>query len=395
MSGPLAGVTIVELGGIGPAPFAGMMLGDLGADVIRIDRVEGLPDGEAATHTILLRGRRSVGVDLKDPRGRDLALSLIARADGVIEGFRPGVAERLGLGPEIALARNPALVYGRMTGWGQEGPLSQTAGHDINYIAVSGALEPIAGGDGAPAAPLNMLGDFGGGAMLLVTGMLAALLSARGGGAGQVVDAAIVDGAALMTAMHRSMLHSGLWDAPRGGNLFDGGAPYYGVYRTADRRWMAVGAIEPKFYAELLRGLDLAHEVDAARQTDPLSWPETRSRFATRFAERTRAQWEERFHGLDACTTPVIAPDEVMDNAHLSIRGTYSREDGLVQPSPAPRFSRTRTTPPTASPSPGEHTHEVLAELGLDAHAVETLIDARVVRASTPAGQIPPSRGSR
>ncbi|WP_424936325.1 MULTISPECIES: CaiB/BaiF CoA transferase family protein [Bacteria] len=380
--GPLAGISIVELGGIGPAPFAGMVLSDLGADVIRIDRVAGLPEEEAATHTVLLRGRRSVGIDLKQPQGRDLALALISRADGVIEGFRPGVAERLGLGPDTALEHNPSLVYGRMTGWGQDGPLAPTAGHDINYIAVSGALEPISAGGGSPTPPLNMLGDFGGGAMFMVAGMLAALLSVRAGGQGQVVDAAIVDGTALMTAMHRSMMEAGLWSAPRGGNLFDGGAPYYGVYPTADRKWMAVGAIEPKFYAELLIGLGLDGDIDAAEQTDPRVWPAVRARFAARFAERTRAEWEQVFAGLDACVSPVIAPHEVTENEHLRARGTYTVRDGTVQPSPAPRFSVTRVDGVREQSAPGAHTGEVLAELGLDADTLWALVASETVHSS-------------
>jgi alpha-methylacyl-CoA racemase len=372
MSGPLTGLRVIEVGGIGPGPFAGMLMADLGAEVIRVDRPGAGAD--PGSHRVLLRGRRSVGLDLKDRRAREVLSELTETADVLIEGFRPGVMERLGLGPDVLLARNPRLVLGRMTGWGQDGPLARTAGHDINYIALAGALEPLAGRDLTPTPPHNMLGDFGGGGMLLVCGVLAAVLHARATGAGQVVDAAIVDGTALLTGMLHSLRASGEWSAPRGENLFDGGAPYYGVYETSDGRWLALGAIESQFYAQLLDGLDLAEELGEVPQQDRQQWPRLRARFAGRIAERTREEWVRVFAGTDACVCAVLAPDEVLDEPHLQVRGTYCDVDGITQPAPAPRFGVTPLTLPSPAPVPGADTRAVLTELGLSKAEINDLL---------------------
>ena len=364
-AGPLTGVAVVEVGGIGPGPFAGMLLADLGADVVRVDR-----PGEDLwpTHQVLLRGRRSVVLDLKTALGRDAVLALAERSDVLLEGYRPGVAERLGFGPADALARNPRLVYGRMTGWGQDGPYAALAGHDITYLAVSGALEAFAGEDGRPVPPLNLLGDFGGGGMLLALGVVSAILHSRATGVGQVVDAAIVDGVASMTAMHQAMLVSGMWSAPRGQNLFDGGAPFYRCYRTRDDRWMAVGAIEPVFYERLLAGLDLAPEDLAADQLDETGWTRVARVFEDVFATRSRQEWVQVFAGLDACVAPVLSAAEAAADPHLVARGTYAAQPGPgtpVQPGAAPRFSATPPRTGTPAVRPGRHTEEVLRELGL------------------------------
>lgn len=364
MAGPLTGVTVLEVGGIGPGPFAGMMLADLGAEVIRVDRPGGIGP-LAPLHSILLRGRKSVVLDLKQEDDRRVLTGLAEQADILIEGFRPGVMERLGLGPDRLLAVNPRIVYGRMTGWGQTGPLAQSAGHDINYIAAAGALEPIVGVDGAPTQPLNMLGDFGGGAMFLVAGVLAALLHARATGIGQVVDAAIIDGTAALTAMHHSMVNNGAWGRPRGENLFDGGAPYYGTYRTADDGWLAVGAIEPKFYEELVSGLGLADECPVSAQNDQATWPATQARFAARIVERTRAEWTSVFDGSDGCATVVLSAGEVASHPHMAARGGFLPTENGVQPAPAPRFSATPLSVQDAIRPVGADTDDVLERLGL------------------------------
>ena len=378
VSGPLEGLRILEIGGIGPSPFAGMILADLGAEVIRVDRRGGVDEG---SHRILLRGRRSVVLDLKQAKARDIVIELAATCDALLEGFRPGVMERLGLGPEVLLANNPRLVYGRMTGWGQEGPLASVAGHDINFIAVAGALEPLCGADLAPTAPHNMLGDFGGGGMLLACGVLAALLHAARTGAGQVVDAAIVDGTALLTSMLHSMRAMGDWPGPRGENLFDGGAPFYGVYETADGGWLALGAIEPQFYSLLLQGLGFADDsyVSAVQQHDRDHWPPLRLRFAKRIGERSRAEWMSVFEGTDACVSPVLAPHEVGGHAHLAARRTYITRDGLLQPAPAPRFSATPAGVPAHAPAWSQDTHSLLLELGLKPSEIEALIHDGIV----------------
>jgi alpha-methylacyl-CoA racemase len=352
--GPLSGCRVVELAGIGPGPFAGMILADLGAEVVRVDRPatgeQGLP--HRMGFDVLGRGKKSVVLDLKRPEDVAAVLDLVAGADVLIEGYRPGVTERLGLGPAQCLARNPRLVYGRMTGWGQDGPLAQQAGHDIGYIALTGALHAIGEAGGPPQIPLNLLGDFGGGGTYLVIGVLAALVAVRGGGPGQVVDAAIVDGTAHLLAMTHGMLASGTWADERGVNLLDGGAPFYAVYPTADGRHMAVGAIEPKFYAELLAGLGL--DEDPARQHDRGGWQALRGRIAAAFAARTQAEWTAVFSGSDACVAPVLSLREAADHPHIAARGTLVTRDGVMQAAPAPRFSATPAGPAAAPPARGQ-----------------------------------------
>jgi alpha-methylacyl-CoA racemase len=379
-TGPLAGVRVLELAGIGPGPFAAMLLADLGADVVRVDRRgPGSPIGGDPSRDLLNRGKRSVAVDLKHPDGAEVVLGLAERAAIVIEGWRPGVAERLGVGPEAALARNPALVYGRMTGWGQDGPLAHTAGHDIGYIAVAGALHPIGRAGGPPQIPLNLVGDFGGGSLYLVVGCLAALHVARATGHGQVVDAAVVDGTAHLTTMFSGLLAGGAWRAERGRNLLDGGAPFYDVYATADGGHMAVGALEPQFYAELLRLLGLTGE-DLPAQHDVAGWPRLRARFAETFAGRTRAEWAELFDGTDACVAPVLSLAEARHHPHLAARATFEERFGVPQPAVAPRLSRTPGAVGGPPPVPGAHTEAVLAEWGLGPHIQRWLDSAAVGR---------------
>jgi len=341
--GPLTGLRVVELASIGPGPHAAMMLADLGADVVRVPRPGGgLTLGAAEAADPLLRGRRTVPADLKDPAGRETVLSLVAHADVLVEGFRPGVTERLGVGPAECHARNPRLVYARMTGWGQDGPLAATAGHDINYIGLTGVLHAIGRAGERPVPPVNLVGDFGGGSMLLVVGVLAAVWQARHTGAGQVVDAAMVDGASTLAQMLWGLLQSGAWHDERGTNVIDGGAPFYDTYTCADGRYVAVGAIEPQFYAALLAGLGLpAHELPA--QLDRAGWPVLRARIAGAFATRTRDEWAEVFAGTDACVTPVLSFAEAARHPHLVARGTLVRHGGVTQAAPAPRFSRAAT----------------------------------------------------
>jgi alpha-methylacyl-CoA racemase len=362
-------VRVVEIVGIGPGPFAAMMLADLGADVIRIDR----PSGQAIAVSqpdkdVLSRGRPNVALDLKSERGVDVVLQLVEQADILIEGFRPGVMERLGLGPDVCHARNPRLVFGRMTGWGQDGPLAHTAGHDINYISVAGALDGLGHAGDAPAFPQNLLGDFGGGALYLVSGVLAALTHARATGEGQVVDCAITDGVAHLLAMSLTIQQTGAWDGTRGTGLLSGGAPFYDVYETSDERWMSVGGLEPQFYAAMEKLL----EVELPDRNDLTQWPALRATLAETFAQRTQAEWTEIFDGSDACVAPVVPLTEAAEQPHNKARGTYVEHHGLVQPAPAPRFSATPaalTTPPSR---PGADTREALAAWGVD--DVETLI---------------------
>ncbi|MEV4703057.1 CaiB/BaiF CoA-transferase family protein [Actinoplanes sp. NPDC049316] len=354
--GPLAGVRVVELAGLAPGPFGCMVLADLGADVVCVDRPggPGLPQSAA-----LRRGRRVVTVDLRSPGGVADVLRLAGRADVFVEGFRPGVAERLGLGPQECRDRNPRLVYARMTGWGQDGPLAGRAGHDIGYIAVAGALEPLGRAGQAPHAPINLLGDFAGGGMLLAVGVLAALLERERSGVGQVVDAAMVDGSALLTTFLHGMAAEGRWPGPRGTNLLDGGAPFYDTYATADGGFMAVGALEPQFYAALLAGLGLDGDPELPDRDDPAGWDTLRRRFAERFAQRTRDEWSEVFAGVDACVTPVLSPAEAPGHPHNRARGTFVTVGDQVQPAPAPRFSRT----PAAEPVPERDAGGVAAVL--------------------------------
>jgi alpha-methylacyl-CoA racemase len=384
-TGPLAGTTVLEIQGIGPAPFAGMVLADLGADVIRVDRVTpgGLDLSGPVGQDVLARSRRSIALDLKQPAGAALLLRLVAGADVLVEGFRPGVAERLGIGPDACLAANPRLVYGRMTGWGQEGPWAAMAGHDLDYIALAGALHPMGDADAPPPVPLNLVGDFGGGGMLLVVGVLAALVERQASGRGQVVDAAMVDGSALLTAMFHGLRSMGLWDPRRrGANMLDGGAPYYATYRCADGGFLAVGAIEPQFYAALLAGLDLPAE--DWPQHDLARWPALRAAVAERIAAQPRDHWEAVFTGTDACVAPVLRLDEAPDHPHLAARGTFVAVDGVVQPAPAPRFSRTPPGTPAPPPSRGTSTREVLGALGLADAEIEELVAQRVIAAGDP-----------
>ncbi len=369
--GPLQGVRVIEIAGIGPGPFCAMLLADLGGEVVRIDRPEGADGGRV---DVLGRGRRSVVVDLKHPRGAEVVLGLVAGADVLIEGFRPAVAERLGIGPEACLARNPRLVYGRMTGWGQSGPLRHAAGHDIAYIALAGALHPIGPAGGPPVPPLNLVGDFGGGGMLLAFGITCALLEAQRSGRGQVVDAAIVDGAALLTTMFHELAAQGMWSQRRGSNPLDGGAPFYGVYETADGEHVAVGALEPRFYAELLAKLGLdSDDADLPGQMDRERWPELRERLAAVFRTRTRADWAELLEGSDACVAPVLSLSEAPDHSHNRARDTFVPVGDTLQPAPAPRFSRTQPPPPTPAPKPGEHTDQVLTDWGFPAATIAAL----------------------
>jgi alpha-methylacyl-CoA racemase len=362
--GPLAGVRVLEIAGIGPGPFAAMMLADMGADVVRVDRASSVRGGDPADppKDVMGRGRRSVGVDLKDPDGVATVLALVERADALIEGFRPGVTERLGIGPDECLARNPRLVYGRMTGWGQDGPMASMAGHDMNYISIAGALGAIGRPDERPQPPLNLVGDFGGGGMLLAFGLVCGLLEARTSGRGQVVDAAMVDGTATLTAFIHGMMAMGAWTDERGANLLDTGAPYYEVYECADGRFLSVGAIEPQFYAALLDGLGLADDPDFAHQNDRARWPHQKERLAEVIRAKPRDEWAAIFDGTDACVAPVLSLGEAPRHPHTVARGTFVEHHGVVQPAPAPRFSRTSAAVDRPPAHAGQHTDEVLAE---------------------------------
>lgn len=359
-TGPLAGVKVLELAGIGPGPFAAMLLADLGADVVRVDRPGPSPLSGDPARDLVNRNKRSVLVDLKAPQGPEQVLALAERANLLIEAYRPGVAERLGVGPDACLARNPALVYGRMTGWGQSGPLAAEAGHDIGYLALTGLLGAIGPADGPPAIPLNLLGDYAGGSLYLVVGLLAGLQHARSTGAGQVVDAAIVDGAAHLATLFWSLLAQGVWQDRRGVNLLDGGAPCYSVYQASDGGYLSVGALEPQFYAEFARLLEVGP--DAPGQFETARWPELRARIATRFASRTTAEWTALFAGTDACVTPVLTLRQSAAHPHLVDRETYLQRDGVTQPAPAPRFSATPTTLRRPPALPGADTAEVAGD---------------------------------
>ncbi|HEY0526514.1 MAG TPA: CaiB/BaiF CoA-transferase family protein [Stellaceae bacterium] len=363
--GPLKGIRIVEIAGVGPGPFCAMMLADMGAEVIRVDRVEPVELGidKAPRYELLNRGRRSVAIDLKRPDGVEAVRRLAGRADGLIEGFRPGVMERLGLGPEPCLAANPRLVYGRVTGWGQDGPLAGAAGHDINYIALAGALGAIGRAGEKPVPPLNLVGDFGGGGMLLAFGMVCALLETSRSGKGQVVDAAMIDGAALLMMMIVGLRAGELWSDRRGENVLDGGAPWYDAYETADGGYVTIGAIEGRFYAQLLDRLGLAGEALPA-QHDRAGWPLLRERFAAVLRTRTRDEWCSRLEGSDVCFAPVLTIGEAPRHPHHRARGAFVEIDGIVQPAPAPRFSRTAPDVPAGAPAPGADTDAVLRDWG-------------------------------
>jgi alpha-methylacyl-CoA racemase len=374
-TGPLAGIRVVELAGIGPAPFGCLLLAELGADVIRIDRPGG--GGPADESTGLNRSRPSVAVDLKSEQGRDVVLRLVEQADVLVEGLRPGVTERLGVGPEVCLARNPGLVYARMTGWGQQGPLSHTAGHDITYAAISGALH-VSGTRDKPMQAANLVADFGGGALYLVVGVLSALLERTRSGRGQVVDAAMVDGAASLATMLYAMLGAGHWTDERQANLLDGGAPFYDTYRCADGGHVAVGALEPQFYAALLDGLELTGVLEGG-QFDRPCWPAHREAFARAFAGRTRDEWAARFEGTNACVAPVLSLTEAPEHPHLAARGTFTTVGGVTQPVVAPRFSRTPGRAPTPARRAGADTEAALQAWGFTADELEALVSSRAV----------------
>ena len=385
--GPLDGVRVIEMAGMGPGPFAAMMLADLGADVVRVDRWSGsgdLPDterrvrGTDPTRYVLHRGRRSLGVDLKAPGAAELLLDMAAQADALIEGFRPGVMERLGLGPDTCLARNPRLIYGRMTGWGQHGPLASTAGHDINYIALSGALDQVARHGERPVPPVNLVGDMGGGGLMLAYGIVCGLLAVARGGPGQVVDAAITDGSAVLTAMLYGLVAQGRWSTTPGTNFADTGAPYYEVYQTADGKHVAVGAIEPRFYATLLDMLGLAEE-DEITQNDRSRWPQAKRQFAEIFATRTRDEWTAYFEGTDACVTPVLSLEEAPRHPHNLARSSFVQVDGVLQPAPAPRFSASTTTIRRPPPAPGDDTVSVLRDYGTTQARIDALRSQKVI----------------
>jgi alpha-methylacyl-CoA racemase len=383
MAGPLAGIRVVEMVGLGPCPFAAMMLADMGAEVIRIDR-KAAPSAAnpfpmlGTKFDVLARGRRSLALDLKQPAAQQIVLQLLESADVLLEGFRPGVMERLGLGPEVCLERNPKLVYGRVTGWGQHGPLAQSAGHDLNYLALTGMLHAMGRADGPPAPPLNLVADFGGGGMLVAFGVVCAVLEARGSGKGQVVDAAMTDGAALLGAMMYGLRGSGGWSGQREANLLDGGAPFYDSYGCADGKFIAIASLEPQFYALLLK---LAGVADPAfdAQMDRSRWPQLKSKLAALFKTRTRAEWCELMEGSDVCFAPVLDMAEAPQHPHNRARATFIEIDGVTQPAPAPRFSRSAPEVAGAPPAPGEHSAAILADWGWSQAAIAALQAAHVI----------------
>ena len=373
--GSLEGVKIVELQGIGPGPFCGMMLSDMGAAVIRIDRAGNVAEQNPASAPIdvLARGRSSIGIDLKNPGGVEVVMKIIETADGLIEGFRPGVMERLGLGPEECLERNPKLVYGRMTGWGQEGPYSMAAGHDINYIALAGALEPIGRKGEAPVPPLNLVGDFGGGGMLLAFGMVCGIIESRKSGSGQVVDAAMVDGAATLMAMFHSMRAMGVWNDERGTNLLDTGSHFYDVYECSDGLYISIGSIEPQFYSELMRLTGLTEDEEFQRQMEREAWPNLKERITEVFKSKSRDEWCTIMEGTDVCFAPVLTLEEAPKHPHNVQRDVFTEIEGVTQPNPSPRFSR--TTPSIQGPPAhaGKDTNLILKSLGFDASGIQNL----------------------
>ncbi len=382
-NGPLSGIRVIELAGIGPGPYACMLLADLGAEILRLERPAGTLSRVMGGYDILARGRRSVAIDLKADGANDLVLDLARSADVLIEAFRPGVAERLGLGPDECLAANPALIYARMTGWGQDGPLADRVGHDINYAAITGAIAAIGEKDRKPVPPLNLIADFGGGAMFCVTGVLAALVERASSGAGQVIDVAMVDGVTSLLAMAHSQLAAGMMSDERGSNLLDGGTPYYDTYRTSDGEYMSVGSLEPQFFAELVRVLDIP---DLPGQADVAEWPRMRELIAARFASKTRAEWTEAFDGVDACVAPVLRLSEAKTHPHLVARRTLVDVGGIVQPAPAPRFSRTPGAVGVAARPSGSDTTEALSDWGIDTGRIAKLIEAGTLTQAEAAG---------
>ncbi|MEQ8955471.1 MAG: CaiB/BaiF CoA-transferase family protein [Gammaproteobacteria bacterium] len=374
--GPLQGLKVIEMAGIGPGPFCAMMLSDLGAEVIRIDRVS--LKGSGDTRHVLNRGRRSLAIDLKNSDAIETVLQLVKQADVLLEGFRPGVMERLGLGPDPCLARNPRLVFGRMTGWGQEGPLSQAAGHDINYISIAGALGAMGYADRPPAPPLNLVGDFGGGAMYLLCGILAALFERSNSGQGQVIDAAMTDGSASLLSPFYGLMAQGLWTSQRQANYLDGGAHFYGCYECSDGRYISIGPIEPQFYSLLLELCAVSDE-SFQKQRDPNSWPALRDKLSQLFKTRTQAQWCELLEGTDACFAPVLDLSEAPSHPHNSARNTFVEIDGVTQPAPAPRFSRTQGKIQGAAAVVGQHSEEILRDWRIDPDRIELLKSAGAI----------------
>ena len=378
--GPLAGIRIVELGGVGPAPFCCMLLADLGADIVRIDRPPGYDGGAPVEHrfNLLHRSRRSAALDLKKPAAADAILKLVRSADALIEGFRPGVAEKLGLGPDACLAANPALVYGRMTGWGQDGPLAQAPGHDINYISLTGVLHSVGRAEGGPAIPLNLAGDFGGGSLYLALGVVSALLERQRSGKGQVIDAAMVDGSASLMTLFYGLRAGDYWRDERGTNRLDSGAPWYDVYETKDGRWLSVGSNEARFWRNTLSLLDLREDA-MPDQHDRTQWPAVRAIFAARFRTRTRDDWCALAQGREVCIAPVLSMAEAPDHPHLRARETFVVNDGVVQPAPAPRFSRTPGAIQRPPPTPGADTDAVLRDWGFNAAELSALREAGAI----------------
>ncbi len=380
-AGPLAGLRIVEFAGIGPGPFCGMMLADHGAEVIRVDRASGGRGGSQpiSSKDVLARGRKSIALNLKSEEGLALARKLCASADGLIEGFRPGVMERLGLGPDVLLADNPKLVYGRMTGWGQTGPYAPYAGHDINYIALAGALAHFGRSGEKPTPPINMVGDFGGGGMMLAFGMVSALLNVARGGEGQVVDAAMTDGTAVLMAMIHGMANQGIWREELGANLLDTGAHFYDTYETADGKFVSIGSIEPQFYAELRARLGLAEDAEFDAQMNPAGWPALKEKLAAIFRSKTRNEWDALLEHSDVCYAPVLTMSEAREHPHNVARAAFVEVYGDPQPAPAPRYSGTQTAQPAAAPMPGDDSDSVLADLGLSAEEIASLRGAGAI----------------
>lgn len=381
MAGPLSGLRIIEFAGIGPGPFCGMMLADHGAEVIRIDRASGGRGGSMpiTTRDVLARGRKSIAIDLKSADGVALARKLCASAGGIIEGFRPGVMERLGLGPDELLKDNPKLVYGRMTGWGQTGPYAPYAGHDINYIALAGALAHFGRAGEKPTPPINMVGDFGGGGMMLAFGMVAALLNVARGGDGQVIDCAMTDGTAVLMGMIHGMKNMGVWSEDLGTNMLDTGAHFYDTYETADGKFVSIGSIEPQFYAELRRIAGLESDAEFDAQHDRAKWSALKDKLAALFRTRTRAEWDEAMEHTDVCYAPVLTMSEAIAHPHNAARGTFVEVGDSIQPAPAPRYSATVTPSPKPAPMPGDHSDEVLATLGMDDGEIAALRAARTI----------------
>ncbi|MEI7882751.1 MAG: CaiB/BaiF CoA-transferase family protein [Actinomycetota bacterium] len=380
--GPLSGYRIIEIAGIGPGPFAAMMLADMGAEVIRVERAQSVrgPAPEGAHWDVLLRGRRNIAIDLKNPDGVETLLSLVEHADALIEGFRPGVMERLGIGPDVCLARNPKLVFGRMTGWGQDGPYAASAGHDINYISLAGALAHFSRAGEAPVPPLNMVGDFGGGGMFLAYGVVCALLEAQKSGKGQVVDSAMVDGSAVLMSMFWAMKNIGIFDENKPGtNLLDTGAHFYDVFECSDGKYVSIGSIEPQFYALLLEKTGLADDTAFAKQMDASQWPVLKIKLAEVMRTKSSAQWCKIMEGTDVCFAPVLTMSEAAKHPHNVARKTFIEVDGVTQPAPAPRFSRTAAALPSAPAHAGQHSVAVLSDWGFDADRISTLIASGAV----------------